>query len=71
MKQSFLKTAVLILSVSVVSAVVGAHTNACDKELFTKNCMVQKQQKKKNVPAAVKETAVYTDFILTNSLLRF
>jgi hypothetical protein len=71
MKQSFFKVAFLIIAVSIVSAIVGAHTNACDKKLFTKNCIRQKQPKQKKTSAVVKETAVYTDLILTNSILRF
>jgi len=69
MKQSFFKAAFLIFSVSVVSAIVGTNTNACDKKLFTKNGIRQQASKQKK--ATAEETAVYTDFILTNSILRF
>lgn len=69
MKQSFFKPVFLILALSMVSAMVGAGTNACDKTLVTKDCFRQQAAKQKKAP--VKETAVYTDFILTNSILRF
>jgi hypothetical protein len=69
MKQVFFKTAILVLAITVVSAVVAANTNACDKELVP-NTFSHKKSKPKKISASG-DNAIYTDFILTNSILRF
>ncbi len=72
MKQFILKPAFILVVILVVSAIVGTtSTNACDKKIFTKNCLPRKQTVQKKHQAAAAETEVYTDFILTNSILRF
>lgn len=71
MKQFILKPAFLILVFLVVSAIVGASTNACDKKIVTKHILFRKQTEPKKGPEAAAETGTYTDFILTNSILRF
>jgi hypothetical protein len=72
MKQVFLKAAFLLLVIFIVSAIAGSFsTNACDKKLFTKNCILPKKAEQKKPAVVSNETAVYTDFILTNSILRF
>jgi hypothetical protein len=71
MKQFILKPTFLIVALLVVSTIVGTSTNACDKKIFTKNCLPEKQTEQKKSPGASAETGGYTDFILTNSILRF
>jgi hypothetical protein len=72
MKQVFLKAAFLLLVIFSVSAIAGSFsTKACDKKLFTKNCFLLKKAEQKKPAAVSDETAVYTDLILTNSILRF
>lgn len=71
MKQ-FIKPTFLFISILMVSTIIGTpSTNACDKKIVTKNCLPTKQAGPKKNQAAATETEVYTDFILTNSILRF
>ena len=71
MKQFILKPTFILVVLLVVSVIVGAGTKACDKKMFTKSCLPGKQTGQKKNQAAATETGAYTDFILTNSILRF
>ncbi len=72
MKQFILKPAFLVVTILMVSTIIGTpSTNACDKKIVTKNGLLKKQTGQKKNQAAAAETEVYTDFILTNSILRF
>jgi len=71
MKQVFFKSVFSAIAISGVATLIGTTTNACDKNLVVKTCLVNKQVKKQDCSATTNEMTEYPDFILTNTLLRF